>query len=68
MRIKTKEVDRHFLTKHYLANLPTLPEPLPRYEDSETNKLVILYPIFRGVPSEPTRHRVIISDTGSDLE
>ena len=54
MRIKTKEVDRHFLTKHYLANLPTLPEPLPQYPDSETNKLVILYPIFRGVPSEPT--------------
>lgn len=53
MRIKTKEVDRHFLTKHYLANLPRLPKPLQQY-NATSKELVILYPLFRGVPSEPT--------------
>ena len=52
LRIETRLTDRHLGTKQYLAHLPELPEPLPSYNETSQD-LIILYAIFRGVRSEP---------------
>ena len=52
LNIVTKDMHRHLGSKHYLYQLPELPEPLERY-DEYSQDLIMLYPIFRGVSHEP---------------